>query len=107
MQRAGTIAKTTPVLATVLWLLSLPVAAVALVLADFGAPVWVFVLLLAWLLTVGLPTLCGILLVASFWDAASVTGFLVSVAVVSLAFQCLAVFAVRRVPGIFRGREVK
>ncbi len=39
------------------WLASLAAVASALVLADFGAPTWIFVLLFSWLLTVGLPTL--------------------------------------------------
>jgi hypothetical protein len=49
------------------WLLSLAAGAAALVLADFGAPAWLFVALGAWLLTAGLPTLIATLAVAAAW----------------------------------------
>jgi hypothetical protein len=49
------------------WLLSLAAGAAALVLADFGAPAWLFIAIGAWLLTAGLPTLVATLAVASAW----------------------------------------
>ncbi len=49
------------------WLLSATAAVFALVLADFGAPAWVFVALAVWLWTAGLPTLLATLCTLSLW----------------------------------------
>ena len=75
------------------WLLSLLAGAVALVLADFGAPVWVFLLLGLWLCTLGLPTTLAVLLVAFLWGNFPVMAtpplwaFLVCAAMLALVFQ--------------------
>ena len=49
------------------WLVSFLAVVTALVLADLGAPVWIFLLLGLWLCTLGLPTLLAVLIVASVW----------------------------------------
>ncbi len=60
--REGYSLKKTLLLALLLWFLSFRAGAAAILLAQFGAPAWVFVLLLGWLLTFGLPSLCAVLL---------------------------------------------
>ncbi len=56
---------------TVLALVSLLIGATALVAADFGASGWVFVPLLVWLATFGLPTAAVVLLLAAIWGTAT------------------------------------
>lgn len=57
-----------PVLwAVATWLASAAAGIAAVVLADFGAPAWVFLALGAWLLTAGLPTLVASLVVLAGW----------------------------------------
>lgn len=79
-----------------LWLASLAVGVSALILAEFGAPVWVFVLVFAWLLSLGLPTLLGVLLVTRFWQGPSFALFIVSSAAAAFFLQWLAVQATQR-----------
>jgi hypothetical protein len=79
-----------------LWCLSLAALATALAAAEFGAPVWVFVLLLGWLLTAGLPTAAAVLVLARFWCGPSFSAFLVTAALLGLACQHLALAALRR-----------
>ena len=88
-----------------LWLVSLIAGAAAIVLADFGAPSWVFVLLLAWLLTLGLPTVCAVLLLARYWPGPSFQTFLVSAALVALVSQWTAVWLVQQGIGRWRTRK--
>ncbi len=73
--------------AIVLSVVSLAVAASAFSLANFGAPAWVFVLLLGWMLTVGLPTSVAIVVTAFFWNGVSLLAFLATVATVALVLQ--------------------
>jgi hypothetical protein len=75
------------VVSFLLCLLSLLAGAGALILAEFGAPVWVFVLLLGWLVTVGLPTTSAVLLMVRFWEGPSFQAFLLSATVLAFAFQ--------------------
>ncbi len=93
--------KTNFILSLLLCLLSLLAGAIALVLAEFGAPVWVFVLLLGWLVTVGLPTLSAVLLLVRFWEGPSLQAFLVSAAALAFLFQFAVVlvlwWGIRRV----------
>jgi len=44
------------VFGTAVALVTLSIGALTLILADFGAPPWVFLILCAWLGTIGLPT---------------------------------------------------
>ena len=90
--------------AGVLCLLSLTAGSAALLLAEFGAPVWVFVVLLAWLLTLGLPTLAGVLLLARFWQGPSFQAYLLSAVLLGFFFQLGAVSGIRR--GINRWRRM-
>ncbi len=68
-------------------LVSLAVAASAFSLANFGAPAWVFVLLLGWMVTVGLPTFVAIVVTAFFWNGVSLPAFLATVTTVALVLQ--------------------
>ena len=65
------------------------------VLADFGAPVWVFCLLLLWPATVGLPSTLAVLLLASLWGhtsfASGLPGFIGGSAALAWLFQWAAV----------------
>ncbi len=83
------------VMGFLLCFLSLIAGAAAIVLAEFGYPVWIFVVLLGWLLTFGLPSLCAVLLLTHFWEGLPFAGFLVSATVLALLFQCTAVWLFR------------
>jgi hypothetical protein len=76
--------------------LSLAAGASALLLAEFGAPVWVFAGLLAWLVTLGLPTLVSVLLLARFWPGPSFGAFLVAAVLVSFLSQLAMVSGIRQ-----------
>ena len=107
---AGLIIRRPKTVAAITWAVSVAAGASALVLADFGGPPWVFILLGLWLLTAGLPALAGTLLVASFTQGLPVVGTLsigpalVAMALLSLVFQssaCLLAsrLLARRIPG--------
>ncbi len=87
--------KKTLLVALLLWLLSLIAGAAALFLAEFGVPAWVFVLLLGWLLTFGLPTLSAVLFLARFWGGPSFVAFLAVAVLLGFVFQLAAVSLVR------------
>ena len=91
-------------MAGILCLLSLTTGAAALLLAEFGAPVWVFVVLFAWLLTLGLPTLVGVLLLAQFWQGPSFQAYLLSAILLAFFFQLTTVSGIRW--GIKRWRRM-
>lgn len=83
-----------------LTLVTLLAGAAAVVLADFGAPLWWFLPLFAWLASVGLPATAGVLLVVSCWGTAGLTGFhsfAFLAAANALVFQTAAVWLVARV----------
>lgn len=84
------------VLASALCLLSLGVGAGALMLAEFGASAWVFALLLTWLVTIGLPTLMAVLVLATFWPGPSFLAYVVSAIIAALFLQWGMVVAIRR-----------
>jgi hypothetical protein len=86
----------TVLLSACLSVVSLLAGAAALVLAEFGAPAWIFVVLLAWLVTFGLPTLVSVLLLATFWPGPSFLAFVMSAGLLSFLFQFVAVSGVRR-----------
>jgi hypothetical protein len=94
------------VVATVVSLLA---AAGAVVLADFGAPWWVFALLLAWLLTIGLPPTLAVLLTASLWGRIpglyGMGGFVVCVAALSFVAQALCFAGAARLVSKVRSAE--
>ncbi len=87
--------KKTLLVALLLWLLSLIAGAAALFLAEFGGPAWVFVLLLGWLLTFGLPTLSAVLFLARFWGGPSFQAFSALAVLLGFVFQLAAVSLVR------------
>ena len=82
--------------AVLLSFVSLAVATSAFSLANFGAPAWVFVLLLGWMVTVGLPTFVAIVVTAFFWNGVSLPAFLATVATVALVLQLGALRLVQR-----------
>lgn len=87
--------KRTLLIGFILSLASLLAGGVATLLAAFGVPVWIFVLLLGWLLTIGLPSLCAVLLLARFWEGLPFAGFLVSVGFLAMVFQSASVWLIR------------
>jgi hypothetical protein len=99
---AGLIIRRPKTIAVATWAVSLAAGASALVLADFGGPPWVFILLGLWLLTAGLPALAGTLLVASFTQGLPVVGTLplgpavAAMALASLGLQASACVAAGR-----------
>lgn len=97
--------KKTLLVALLLWLLSLIAGAAALFLAEFGVPAWVFVLLLGWLLTFGLPTLSGVLFLVRFWDGPSFQAFLALAVLLGFVFQLAAVSLVRWAIELLRRRS--
>ena len=78
-----------------LCLSSLVAGVTALIFAEFGAPTWVFVGLLAWLLTAGLPTLTSVLLLARYWPGPSFGAFILSAIVLSFLAQLGAIAGIR------------
>ena len=83
-------------------LTTLLAGAACIILADFGGPAWVFVVLGIWLWTIGLPTTVGVLLLVSLWGEAAVSissspeFFVVCTIILSLCFQtATALFVVR------------
>jgi len=100
----GLIVRRPGTLAALTWAVSLVAGASALVLADFGGPPWVFLALGAWLLTVGLPTLAGTLLVAYLTGvlpsgALPLGPALLAIAIASLVLQSVAFLAASRLLG--------
>ena len=72
---------------------SLLAGAFAIVLAGFGGPAWVFVVLGIWLWTIGLPTTVAVLLLVSLWGetavsiSSSLEFFAVCAVILSFCFQ--------------------
>lgn len=83
---------------TIIALLTLIAGALALEAADFGAPHWLFVPILAWLVTVGLPTTVTVLLLASVWGTtAPLHGFIffcLTASLLAIVSQVLSIKAV-------------
>lgn len=86
--------------AAVITAITLVAGAASVVLADFGAPVWVFGVLLLWPATVGLPSTLAVLLLASLWGhvpfAFGLPGFVGVSAFLAWLFQWAAVTAWNR-----------
>lgn len=80
----------------VVTLASLLIAGAAFALANFGAPAWLFALLLGWMATVGLPTSVAIAVTASLWDGVSPAAFVLSVAAFAFVLQLVSVRWVQR-----------
>jgi hypothetical protein len=88
--------KTTLLLSVSVWLVSLFIIVAAVLAADFGVASWVFVLLFAWLLTVGFPTALAVVIVSSFWNWDGLGPFFGLAASIGLLFQTWAVYGFRR-----------
>lgn len=97
--------KVTLLLSVPLWLVTLVVGATAIVSADFGVSAWVFALLFAWLLTIGLPTTVAVAAVASVWNGGGLGPFLGVAASVSLLFQVVGMHEIRRLWRYWRGKR--
>jgi hypothetical protein len=84
------------------WLISVVISAFVLVLADFGAPAWVFILCGLWLCSLGLPTTVSILVLGGLWGRIPGMGtpplavFAVCVLVLSLFAQTVSFHAATR-----------
>ena len=88
MKKALAVALTT-------WLLSLAAGVTALLLANFGEPMWYFIILFAWLLTAGLPTFVSVVFIASVWNGLPFWAFPVAASFSALLLQCGAVLLIR------------
>ena len=81
-------------------LLTLLMGAVCIGLADLGGSAWIFIALLFWLGTIGLPTTLAALLVTSLWGRIpGLSGFIPFVAcaaVVGLGFQTACFLSLAR-----------
>ncbi|MHB8520919.1 MAG: hypothetical protein ACYDH9_09180 [Limisphaerales bacterium] len=81
-------------------MVSLAAGATAFVGANFGMPLWVSLPLILWLVTVGLPTTLGVVLVASVWgEVPGLSGlwfFVGCAALVSASLQTLFFLALAR-----------
>ncbi len=84
-------------LAVLCCLVSLVVVVIALNLAVSGAPLPLFLLLLGWLLTVGLPTSLSVVLVMSLWRGGSLEIFSLVVASLALAFTLVCLLLLRQI----------
>ena len=84
---------------TVLAVISIVAGAAALVAADFGYSGWVFVPLLLWLATIGLPSTTAVLVTASFWGSMAplygLIPFLLTAGALSICAQVVSVRIVR------------
>ena len=92
------------------WLISISAAVLALALADFGGPPWVFIACGLWLCSFGLPTTLSLVTLSAIWGNVPGLGtpplwvFVVSVVIVSLAAQEMSFLAAVRWLGPRRAR---
>ena len=66
-------------------------------LADFGTLRWLLLLLLAWLLTAGLPTTLAVVTLAGLWRDLPFGAFIAAAFVLGLVFQTAALWLVPRI----------
>lgn len=99
--------KKTLLLSVPLWLVTLVLGITMVVAADFGVSAWVFVLLFAWVLTIGLPTTLAVVTLASFWSGGGLGPFLGVTAGVSLLFQTAGVYGTRRLWAYWHGARIR
>ena len=67
-------------------LISLVSGVCVFIMADFGEPLWIFVPLLLWLGTIGLPSTVGVLTVATCWGRTPALSGFVLFCVVAATF---------------------
>ena len=79
-----------------LTVISLLAGAGALALAEFGTLHWLLLLLLAWLLTLGLPTTLAIVTLAAFWRDLPLGAFIAAAFLLGFVFQTAALSLVLR-----------
>lgn len=91
--------------ATILAVMTLAAGGGAIIMADFGKPIWLFAPLLLWLGTIGLPATLGVLLVASCWGRSPLlTGFVpfaVCAALVAIVAEATALILLAKLRGRF------
>lgn len=87
-----------------LWLTSLAALAASLGLGDLGGPLWLILLLLVWLSTMGAPSTVGVLAVVKFWPGGSFLGFISLASAVAFLAQLLAVWTVSQLLLLKRAR---
>jgi hypothetical protein len=80
----------------VLTAMALAAGGAALIVAEFGGPLWMLLALLVPLVTVGAPSLAAVLLLAAVWPGPSLRAFVIAAAVLAFCSQFAAVAAVRR-----------
>jgi hypothetical protein len=74
-------------LAFLLWAMTLLSAVATVALGEFGAPLWITVLLLLWLVTLGAPTTAAVLAIIWWWPGGSFLAFVGLAVAVALAAQ--------------------
>ena len=104
-----TLLKYTKTVAFLTCLFSLLLGAAAIVLADFGTPIWFVFLTQAWFWTLGLPTMLGVLAVAAAWGIPGWTAlplwlFMVCASVVAWVLQTASFLLLDRGWKRFAGR---
>ncbi|MDH3452856.1 MAG: hypothetical protein OEN20_10565 [Gammaproteobacteria bacterium] len=74
-------------LALPLWAMSLIAVVATLALGEFGASLWLILLLLLWLVTLGAPTTAAVLAVVWWWPGGSFLPFVGLAAATALVAQ--------------------
>jgi len=94
----------TTLLAIALWLITLAAGAASVVFGEFGTSLWVMVLLLSWLATLGAPTSIAVLAVTWWWPGGSFTTFLAVATSAALVAQFCGVWLASRLVQHLRRR---
>ena len=79
-------------LAVPLWAMTLLAVAATVALGEFGAPLWVILLLFLWLLTFGAPATAAVLAVIWWWPGGGLLAFVGLVAGAALLAQIAGVW---------------
>ncbi len=82
--------------AAFLWAFTLFVLGAALVLGNTGAPAALWLVVLAWLVTAGLPTTAAVVGLAALWRGPSPAAFLAAAGALGFALQFAGVSIVQR-----------
>jgi hypothetical protein len=77
----------TTLVAVSLWATSLTGVVATLAFGEFGAPLWIILLMLLWLVTVGAPSTAAVLAVIWSWPGGSFLAFLGLVGAAALVAQ--------------------
>ena len=88
-----------------LWLLSLAAGTASIGLGEYGAPLWVIMLPLIWLVTLGAPSTAAVLAIVWYWPGGSFLLFLSLAAAAALVAQLLSVWTVTGLLKRLRGKS--